>query len=206
MQTWMHSVFWYITTRELRLCCENVEGWVRQDPRRSGYLKQALLKCAMATVYVKDGQEVISERKIKLITYFEVSLGEIYWTQLLGANIFVSTIEIRKEIYYTCRSFPKDLLFSVLTGLFQIQIFSQLQCTLLSLVISFSWPRKPKYAIKLYKEIDMKGIKNINGAFQIWHYNGKVIRLFFTGLDETQKKMNIAIDLWNVSRSFFVSL
>lgn len=75
MQRWMHTVFWYITRLELRLSCENVEGWVRQDPTLPGYLKQALLKCAMATVYVKDGQEMISERKIKLITYFEVGLG-----------------------------------------------------------------------------------------------------------------------------------
>lgn len=176
----MHSTFWYITMLELQLSGENVERWVRQDPRFSGYLKQALLKCAMATVYVKDGQErsdLGKENKVNHLfwNWFGVDL----FSSITRISIIASTIEIRKRIYYTGRSFPIDLLLSVLTGLFQIQTCSQLQCTLLSLVTSFSWPRKPKCAIKLYKEIDMKGIKNINGAFQIWHYNGKVICLFY---------------------------
>ena len=33
-------------------------------------------------------------------------------------------------------------------------------------------------AIKLHKEIDMKGTTNINGVLQIWHYNDKKIYLF----------------------------
>lgn len=130
--------FWYITKLELQLSCENVEGWVRQDLRFSGYLKQALLKYAIATVYAQDGQEVIPERKIKLITYFEVGLGYIYLIQLLRANTILSTVEIlRKRTYYTCRSFAKDLLFPMLTGPCLRQTFSQLQCILLSFIISF---------------------------------------------------------------------
>lgn len=66
------ALFLYITMMELQLNCDNVEEWVRQDPRFSDYLKQALLKHAIATIYVKDGQEMIPERKTKLITYFKV--------------------------------------------------------------------------------------------------------------------------------------
>lgn len=65
----------------------------------------------------------------------------------------------------------------MLTGPFQVQIFSQLQCTLLFLVISFPGPTKPKYAVKLHREIDMKGIKNINGVLRIWHDSEKVVCL-----------------------------
>lgn len=66
------ALFLYIIMMELQLNSDNVEAWVRQDRRFSGYLKQALLKHAIAIIYVKDGEEVIPERKIKLITYFEV--------------------------------------------------------------------------------------------------------------------------------------
>ena len=63
-----------MTLLELQLNCENVARRVRQEPRFSGYLKHALLKYAMATVYIKGGQVVIPKRKIKLITYLEVDL------------------------------------------------------------------------------------------------------------------------------------
>jgi hypothetical protein len=64
----------YMTLLEFQLNCENVVRRIRQEPRFSGYLKQALLKYAMATVYIKNGQVVILKRKIKLITYFEVEV------------------------------------------------------------------------------------------------------------------------------------
>ena len=132
-------VFIHIIMMELQLYCENGEGWVRQDPRRSGYLRQALLQRVIATVSKKDGQYATSERKIKLITYFEVGLGYILITEFLRSNIILSRVEIIREgIFYTCRSFTKDILFSVLTGSFLIQTFSQLQCIILSTVISFS--------------------------------------------------------------------
>lgn len=38
---------------EFQLHCGNVARRIRQEPRFSGYLKQALLKYAMATVYIK---------------------------------------------------------------------------------------------------------------------------------------------------------
>ena len=63
VQRWMHNIFWYMTMLELQLSCENVARWVRHDPRFSGYLKQVILKYAMATFYIKDGQEVIPEGK-----------------------------------------------------------------------------------------------------------------------------------------------
>ena len=60
---------------EFQLHCGNVARRIRQEPRFSGYLKQALLKYAMATVYIKNGQVVIPKRKIKSIAYFEVEVG-----------------------------------------------------------------------------------------------------------------------------------
>ena len=160
------QIFWLFKAGTIKVCHGNClcKRWARSDLRKE---------------YDMVDRGVHWEIKI--------GLGQIYLAQLLGSSVIVSTIEIRKRIYYTCRSFPIDLLFSVLTGLFQIQTCSQLQCTLLSLVTSFSWPRKPKCAIKLYKEIDMKGIKNINGAFQIWHYNGKVICLFYRPTGSTKE-------------------
>lgn len=72
MQWACTALFLYITMMELQLHCDDVEEWVKQYDRFSGYLKQALLKHTIATIYVKDVQKVIPERKIKLITYSEV--------------------------------------------------------------------------------------------------------------------------------------
>lgn len=132
-ETWS-QIFWLFKADTIKVCHGNClcKTWTRSDSRK----------------------------KIKLITYFEVSLGYIYLTQLLKANITLSTVEIiRKGICYPCRSFVKDLLFSMLTGPFLIQTFNHLQCFLSPLVISFSWYTMAKYSIKLHKEIDMKVIK-----------------------------------------------
>lgn len=116
----------------------------------------------------------------------------------------VNTVEIiRKEIFYTCGSFPKD----TVSCAHWLIPNTDIQSTAVHRIVysySFLLAYKAQICYKLHKEVDMKAIKNINGVLQIWHYNRKVICLLFKGLDEAPKKMNIAISLWNVAGNFFL--